>query len=305
MGNIIFSSDKTFQSTSNMKTNRRRFIKTGTAAVAGAMALSSLPSSLQAAATRPGKKSFGFQVWTIREELNRDFAATLRKMAAMGYEEVEMCSPLGYSGSGFEPLNQMSGSEMRGIIEGEGLRCTSSHFTMGELRDHLENRIDWAQQLGMKQMVASSFWLPEDASVDDYRRAARELNTIAEKTRASGIQMGFHNHHMEFEKRGDELIYDALLEEFDPDLVKMQFQVAVVNIGYRAADYFRKYPGRFLSAHLADWSAEKEEQVPIGQGVVDWKDFFKAARKGGVQNFFVEMDPVTFPESAEFLQQTM
>jgi sugar phosphate isomerase/epimerase len=138
--------------------------------------------------------------------------------------------------------------------------------------------------------------------VDEYRKAAQELNGIAEKTRAEGIQMVFHNHHMEFEKRGEELIYDALLEEFDPDLVKMQFQVAVVDIGYHAADYFRKYPGRFLSAHLADWSEEKDEQVPLGQGEVNWKDFFKAAKIGGVQNFFVEMDPVTFPESAEFLK---
>jgi len=269
------------------------------------MAISSLQHSLWASVPGSRNKSFGFQVWTIREELNRDFAATLRKMASMGYTEMEMCSPLGYSESGFEPLNHMSGAEMRKIVEGEGLRCTSSHYTMGELRDHLENRIEWASQLGMKQMVASTFWLPEGASVDDYRKAAQELNTIAEKTKAAGIQMGFHNHHMEFEKRGDELIYDALMEEFDPDLVKMQFQVAVVNIGYQAADYFRKYPGRFLSAHLADWSAEKEEQVPLGEGVVDWKDFFKAAKKGGVQNFFVEMDPATFPESAEYLQETM
>ena len=91
---------------------------------------------------------------------------------------------------------------------------------------------------------------------------------------------------MEFEKRGDELIYDVLLDQFDPDLVKMQFQVAVVNIGYNAADYFRKYPGRFISAHLSDWSKDKEEQVPIGQGVVDWQDFFKAAKIGGVKNYF-------------------
>ena len=106
---------------------------------------------------------------------------------------------------------------------------------------------------------------------------------------------------MEFEKRGDELIYNALLEQFDPDLVKMQFQVAVVDIGYHAADYFRRYPGRFISAHLADWSAETKKQVPIGQGVVDWKDFFEAAKTGGVKNFFVEMDPDTFKESAGYL----
>src|SRR5690606_16942507 len=114
------------------------------------------------------------------------------------------------------------------------------------------------------QMVASSFWLPEGASIDEYRNAADELNPIGEKTKAAGIQMVFHNHHMEFEKRGDELIYDALLAQFDPELVKMQFQVAVADIGYKAADYFRKYLGRFISAHLADWSSEKDAQVPIG-----------------------------------------
>jgi sugar phosphate isomerase/epimerase len=204
--------------------------------------------------------------------------------------------------AGFKPLNNMSGTEMRKIIEDAGLKCTSSHYTVGELRESLDNRIEWAKQLGMKQMVLSSFWLPADtASIDDYRRSADELNKMAEKTKAMGIQMGFHNHHMEFQKRGDELIYDALLDEFDPDLVKMQFQVAVVNIGYKAADYFRKHPGRFISAHLADWSKEKDDQVPVGQGDVDWDDFFKAARKGGVKNFYVEMSPDAFEESARFL----
>jgi len=283
-----------------MITTRRNFIRTGSAALASA-SLHTHPLRMMAGEPAAKKRIFGFQTWTIREKLVKDFAATLGEMAAMGYSLVEMCSPLGYTDSGFGPLNQMSGTEMRKIIAGEGLQCASSHYTMGELRDHLDNRMEWAHELGMKQMVASSFWLPEDASVGDYRRAADELNEIAAKTKAAGLQMVFHNHHMEFEKRGDELIYDALLDQFDPDLVKMQFQVAVVNIGYRAADYFRKYPGRFLSAHLADWSEEKQVQVPIGQGIVDWKDFFKAAKKGGVQNFFVEMDPETFRESADYL----
>ena len=276
-------------------------MKSGGAALASTALLGTIPIHALAFGGVARKLRFGFQTWTIREQLVTDFTGTLEKMAGMGYSEVEMCSPLGYSDAGFEPLNQMSGKEMRKIIKGAGLQCTSSHFNMGELRDSLENRIEWAHGVGMKQMVASTFWLAEDASVDDYRRAADELNGIAFKTKEAGLQMGFHNHHMEFEKRGDELIYDALLDQLDPDLVKMQFQVAVVNVGYKAADYFRKYPGRFISAHLADWSAEKEAQVPIGQGEVDWVDFFEAAETGGVKNFFVEMDPDTFGPSAEYL----
>jgi len=283
-----------------MNTTRRNFLKTSGFALGSAALISQMPLGIMGCAA-PAKKDFGFQVWTIKDKLIPDFAATLKEMAVMGYTQVEMCSPLGYTSSGFGPLNSMSGTEMKKIIDDSGLTCVSSHYGMGELRESLDNRIEWATQLGMKQMVCSSFWLPEGASVDEYRKACEELNAIGEKTKAAGIQMVFHNHHMEFEKRGEELIYEEMMRVLNPELVKMQFQVAVVNIGYKAADYFRKYPGRFQSAHLADWSKEKDAQVPIGQGDIDWKDFFEAAKVGGVQNFFVEMDPETFKPSAEFL----
>jgi sugar phosphate isomerase/epimerase len=138
--------------------------------------------------------------------------------------------------------------------------------------------------------------------MSDWMKAVDELNEIGLKTKKAGIQTGFHNHHMEFEKLDGVLIYDELLNHFDPDLVKMQFQVAVINIGYKAADYFKKYPGRFISAHLADWSSAENKQVPIGQGIVDWKELFAAAEKSGVKNYFVEMAPETFKESAEYIK---
>ena len=243
------------------------------------------------------KLSFGFQIWTIREELIADFSGTLKRMANMGYREVEMCSPLGYN---FETLHAIKGPDMRKMIEDAGLLCTSSHYNFGELREHLDDRIQWAHDLGMEQMILSSFWLPKEATIDDYRKAADELNVLGEKTKKAGIQMGFHNHHMEFEKRGEKLIYDVLLDQLDPDLVKMQFQVAVENIGYKAADYFTKYPGRFISAHLSDWVNE-DESVPIGQGMVDWPELFKAAKTGGVKNYYAEINPDFFEDSIKFL----
>ena len=269
--------------------------------MASAAVLSQIPLGMLSGCSSATKFTFGFQTWTIRKKLIADFIPTMQEMAALGYSEMEMCSPLGYSGAGFAPLNEMSGTEMRRIVEDAGLKCNSSHFTIAELREHLDNRIEWAQQMGMKQMICSMFQVPKEATMDDWRKACQELNMMGEKTKTAGIQIGYHNHHFEFQKIDEELIYPVLMEELDPDLVKMQFQVAVVNIGYLAADYFRKYPGRFISAHLADYSREKEEQVPVGQGIVDWDDFFLAAKTGGVKNFFVEMDPATFPESARYL----
>ena len=284
-----------------MKTTRRQFIKNSGTALASAALLSQLPVNMLAAGLADEKLSFGFQTWTIRKRLIEDFPGTLQDMAALGYSEVEMCSPLGYSLAGFKPLNEMSGTELRKIIEDAGLKCTSSHFTIAELRKSLDNRIEWAQEMGMKQMVCSMFMVPKEATMDDWKKAAQELNVIGEKTKAAGLQMGYHNHHFEFQKINDELIYPVLMDEFDPELIKMQFQVAVVNIGYQAADYFRKYPGRFISAHLADYSTKEDSEVPVGKGIVDWEDLFEAAKTGGVKNYFVEMNPDTFEESAKFL----
>jgi len=107
---------------------------------------------------------------------------------------------------------------------------------------------------------------------------------------------------MEFEKLDGVLIYDELMRRFDPELVKMQFQVAVIRIGHKAADYFNKYPGRYISAHLADWSTTENKMVPCGQGIVDWKELLAAADKCGVKNYFVEMAPETFKDSATYLK---
>ncbi|HCY41047.1 MAG TPA: xylose isomerase [Prolixibacteraceae bacterium] len=282
--------------------NRRQFFRNSAMGIGAAMIASQFPLNLEAA-TKALKKPLGFQIWTIKDQLIKDFAGTLKMMANQGYQSVEMCSPPGYISSGFGPLVSMKGSEMKKIVEDAGLVLESTHYGMGELRENLNERIDFALESGQKQMIASSFWLPKDATMSDWKKAADELNEIGAKTKKAGIQTGFHNHHTEFEKIDGVLIYDELLKQFDPDLVKMQFQVAVINIGYKAATYFNKYPGRFISAHLADWSASTEKQVPVGQGIVDWKELFEAAEKCGVKNYFVEMNPETFKESADYIHK--
>jgi sugar phosphate isomerase/epimerase len=83
----------------------------------------------------------------------------------------------------------------------------------------------------------------------------------------------------------------------------MQFQVAVVRLGYQAADFFEKYPGRFISMHLADWSPAANKEAPLGQGVVDWKRLFAAAKTAGVKNYFVEMEPDAMKASLPFLHR--
>lgn len=283
------------------KINRRIFIQQSTFAAGAALALSQLPSQLFANAAA-SDIPVGFQTWSVKETLAKDFAGTLKMMADQGYKLMEMCSPKGYINSGFGPLASMKTADMRSIISDAGLSCPSCHFGMGELNDSLDDRIEFAQQLGMSEMICSSFGLPKTATLNDYLVASDKLNKAGEKIKKAGLQAGFHNHSTEFAKLDGELIYDAMLKRLDPALVKMQFQTEVINLGYKASDYFKKYPGRFVSSHLSDWTPDKKE-VAVGQGVIDWKEFFAAAKTGGVKHFFVEMSPDKFKDSAAYIHQ--
>jgi sugar phosphate isomerase/epimerase len=267
--------------------SRRQFLGRSAMGVAGAGYLCAAARELRA---DPLGLPIGFQVYPIRELIAKDFEGTLRQMAAVGYRGVEMCSPPGYERSGFAPLVKMKASEMRRIITGAGLRCESCHYQFGELKENLQERIAFAKELGLKQMILSTFGLRPEATMDDWRRAAGELNKIGAQTRKAGIQLGFHNHNFEFREIGGVLVYDELMKTFDAKLVKMQFQVAVISLGYEAATFLRKYPGRFVSLHLADWSRAEKKSAPVGKGSVDWKALFAAAKRGGVKNYYVEMN---------------
>ena len=280
--------------------NRRKFISTTTKAGAAVIILSKLPLDLFEAARKTGMP-LGFQSWTLRDQLSKDFSGTLKMMADLGYKQIEMCSPKGYEQIGFGAFTKMKTADIRKTIEDAGMTCPSCHFGSAEFNDeNIDDRIAFAKELGLTQMICSTFWLPKTATIKDYQDSADKLNKAAEKINKAGLQTGFHNHDFEFAMLEGKLIYDELLARFDPKLVKMQFQTQVIVHGYKAADYFNKYPGRFISAHLSDWSADKKE-MPLGQGVIDWKEFFVAAKKGGVKNMFVEMAQDKFKDSAAYL----
>ena len=88
----------------------------------------------------------------------------------------------------------------------------------------------------------------------------------------------------------------------DPKLVKFQFQVSTISRGFDAAEYFTKYPGRFISMHVQGWSVETRKVVPVGQDSLNWKKIFTAAKTGGIQNYFVEMNLDMMKASVPYLR---
>jgi sugar phosphate isomerase/epimerase len=250
----------------------------------------------------PLKLPIGCQVFPVREQLVQDFDGTLRAIAAVGYRVIEFCSPPGFVKMGFASLMGMKASEIRQRINGAGLRVVSCHYQFLELKEHLDERISFAKELGLKQMVVATLAIPESAPLDGWKKAADELNKLGERTQKAGIQLGFHNHGFEFQQIGGALIFDELMKRWDPKLVKSQFQVSdAARLGFDPAAILTKYPGRFLSLHLQDWSATTKEVAPVGQGSIDWRKVFTAAKKGGIAYYFVEMSMDALKASYPYL----
>jgi sugar phosphate isomerase/epimerase len=285
---------------------RRKFIETSAATLAAMGLLSQLPTSLFGMSySRSKKLPIGFQSYVLRKEINKDIVGTLQNMHLLGYEHVEMCSPAGYAPYDFASLTKYSGKELKQIIIDAGLACYSTHFTWNEMTKNLDDRIDFAHQMGLKHMVCSGGLYGK--TLEELKNQCEVLNKIGEKIKSAGLIAGYHNHNGEFEQKKDgRPDYDIILEYLDPTNVKMQFQVAAIQVGYKAADYFRKFPGRFISAHLQDYSiTNKNKQVVLGDnGIVDWIDFYKAAKIGGLQWVYVEMesDPGTLEGSIKYLK---
>jgi sugar phosphate isomerase/epimerase len=280
--------------------SRREFLKgaAGGAAVAGLLALGA-----REARANPLGLPIGCQTWPVREMIAKDFQGTLKTLRRAGFQAIELCSPVGYADSGFAGLAKYSGRELRGIIADAGLSCTSSHFQIEELRKDQEGRIAWAKELGLTQMIVPSLDGPLHPTMDDVQHLAEEYNRIGERAAHAGIQQGLHNERFECSTVDGRRTYDMLFRLLNPRWVKFQFQVSDIMYGFSAADYFKRYPGRFISMHAQGWNAKTRKIVPIGQGTLDWKNIFEAAKVGGIKNYFVEMDLPRMEASVRYLRK--
>jgi len=250
------------------------------------------------AVAKPLGLPIGSQTWPHRALLKQDFPGLLQQLKAIGVEQIEMCSPLGYND--FAALTK--GAEVRTIIADHGLTCVSGHFSMKELRERQAESITWAKDAGITQMITATLGAGNNPSLDDVKRAADEYNKIAAAAAKAGIQQGLHNEGFELSTVDGRRTYDVLFELLDPKLVKFQFQMSTISQGFDAAEYFTKYPGRFFSMHLQDWNAQEKKQAAVGKGNIDWKKVFTAAKTGGVKNYFVEQEMEMTKEGVAFLK---
>ncbi len=291
--------------------SRRRFIEKATIGSGAVGILLARAGRLEA---NPLGLPIGSQVWPMRSMLG-DFPAFARKVAGIGVTRLELCSPIGY---GPEFASLADGKEVRRILADHGMRCESSHFTMGELRNSQQKSIEWANDIGITQMITATLGEGNGGShptLDQVKQAADEYNRIAAAAAQAGMQQGLHNEGFELSMTDGKRTYDRLFDLLDPKLVKFQFQMSTITAGLVAADYFTQYPSRFFSMHVQDVDMKttvsspeaqggeaRHPQVPVGQGSIDWVKTFQAAKVGGVKNYFVEQSWELTRQSVAYLK---
>jgi len=309
-----------------MTGTRREFLKHSTAGFALA-SFGPLVGKLRAAAS-PYDWPIGIQIFPLAKMIDTDFRGTMKQVADAGFQTVELLSPwYNKHNFGLADMERYSGAEIQKILGDLGLKAIGAHVDMTECRgDELPKIIQWAKDRGLRQICVPSLDGPRTGgTMDDVKRLADEYNHAGEMSAKAGLKQGLHTEGFELSTIDGKRVFDILLNGYlDPKLVRFQFQVSTITSGLVAAEYFEKYPGRFLSMHLQDLDMNApvppppaaqpgapatgrgrggRPQKPIGQGSIDWVKTFRAAKTGGVENFFVEQNFDLAKASVEFLKQ--
>lgn len=222
----------------------------------------------------------GLQLYSLRDEMAKDFVGTVEKVAKMGYKGVEFA---GYGG--------LKPAEMAKLLKDNGLTAYGSHI--GELPKtdaQLDAEIEMALGAGYKYLVCP--WQTM-ATHDDALRFAEVMNETAAKLRPHGLKLGYHNHAHEFVVDGGEILMETILKNTEPD-VFAEFDVFwVAYAGYDPLRFIKKYAGRQPLMHLKELGPDRKANVECGTGIIDFEAIIKLGKEIGTEHFIVEQEEYT------------
>lgn len=228
-------------------------------------------------------KDIGVQLYTVRNELKKDFEGTIQKVAELGFKEVE-----------FAGYYDRTPEQVRAVLDRHNLTSPAAHIPLQQLRGDMQKTIAAAKTIGHRYIICPWLEPAERKPLDKYKQHAELFNRVGEECRKAGLQFGYHNHEFEFESMDGQMPYDLLLRECDAGLVKMELDLYwVARGGQDALAYFTKHPGRFELVHVKDLERGGEKAVEVGQGRLDFKAIFAQSEKAGIKHYFVEQDEPT------------
>lgn len=281
---------------------RRDFLKlSGTAALGSLL----LPKDLKADFFKKHHK-VGLQLYTLFNVMDKDVEGHLKKVADIGYKEVESAfSKIG-------PFYGKTPKEFASLVSNEGMSWKSHHVLgapfklppgakmpttpdgkpisfppMKNLKENMQELVDQVAEGGVPYLVCAN---TPTKSADDIKSSVEVLNKTGEACKKAGIILAYHNHTEEFENVDGEVPYHVFLSQLTPD-IKMELDICwATKAGVDPVELFKKHPGRFHLWHVKDLNKEKKGPVPVGEGIIDFKRIFDNASLAGMKHFFVEHD---------------
>lgn len=234
----------------------------------------------------------GLQIYTVRNAYAKDPLGTLKKVRAAGYQEIELIN-----------LNSIPTETLKSDIQQAGLTAVSGHIALPKSDEEWDQMLGIAQTLGLKYAIIP-FAVYKTA--DEWKGLAAKLNKLGRASKDKGIQLGYHNHIFEFRPQGSTTGYKILLDNTDPDLLKMEMDIFWATYAHQdPLAWFRQYPGRFPLLHIKGLKKDlpPEDQNPyefprgkfipfteVGQGRIDWRPIFAHVKEAGTKHIFVEQD---------------
>lgn len=248
------------------------------------------------------------QVYSVREDAQKDFKGTMQRLKDMGYEGVELAGLYG-----------KSGAEIKAILDEVGLIPVSAHVAVEELQK--EAVLAEYVAMGLKWIAIP--WMSVEISEEGVAKAVETIREVAVSCKAHGMQLLYHNHDFEFQKVNGEYILDTFYHEVSEDLLKTELDTCWVNVGgENPAAYIKKYAGRVPVLHLKDFIGQKSENMygligsedevtseeeakrncafeyrPLGLGLQKMDELLQAAEEAGAEWLIVEQDEPSMGKS--------
>ena len=253
------------------------------------------------------RNPIGLQLYSLRDQFKNDVAGALDQVRAFGVTHVELAGTYGVAPEKFKAQ-----------LDARQLKAVSGHFSYEQFRDRVEDVVREAKLLGLE--YAGCAWIPHNGSFDEKtsREAANVFNRAGEALAKHGIKFFYHTHGYEFLPYGDGTLFDLLMTETKPEYVRIEMDVYwIVHPGQDPVRFLEKYGKRVELMHVKDMrrgtpsgftgQSEVTNNVVVGQGVIDWPNVFRAAKKAGVKWYFIEDESPTsvaqIPQSLRYLEK--
>jgi sugar phosphate isomerase/epimerase len=223
----------------------------------------------------------GLQLYTLRDQLQKDFVGTLEAVAKIGYPSVQFA---GYGG--------MAAGDLKRLLGDLGMAAAGSHVGIEALEARADQEISFCLEAGTRDVIVPAMPAAWRDSEDGYRKLAEALNRIGTRCQALGARLSYHNHGFEFARFNGQRGIDITLGQCAPDLVAFEPDVYWIRVGGAdPVEYIRKYAGRTPLIHLKDMTAgPTPTYAEVGEGIIDFQPIFAASEASSAEYYVVEQD---------------